>query len=431
MLNIISKTVKKSIDSSRHLNLLGMGQSNRIDIFIIIFLLILIISPFIFINRKSVLREAVSNNVILLLSPYSGELFGSSLIESVLLEFEEEYAGIKIRFVNNELNPDEQPDIFFFDEGDYSSLIRAGSLAELNIFTNNENTQFAIPLVSFMNMLFYNIDILSAAGFDHPPKTRAEYTSYARRVSRGDFDASGAALSLSLNDRHALSRDVLSWIWAGGSNIWQDSGRPYLNTRNIINDLTFLGTLYREGVITPDIFNTTGDMRLDQFARGKVAMMITSTRFIPYLRERMGDSAFGITTIPDAGTGGNYNIDISSIYTGINAACEYLEEAWLFLQFITEKSSQFCAELNAVPGTIADIIPGSYVRIDPFYSKAWDIFETASIIQGFSGNIFTDEYKSIFIEELRMFFENNRTALQTVTAIQNRWDEVTPHDNHH
>jgi len=376
-------------------------------------------------------QSGKAKQVNLYLSSRCEELFTAEIMERLLLEFQEQNPGIKIRI--NTGSADENKgknavpavnDIFVFDEGEFSALVAANSLLELNSFTNYDSgfVQMAIPLVSFMDMLFYNIDILSKAGFDSPPKTRDAFLTYAKTVSGGEFNASGAAISLNPNDRQSLSRDIFSWIWASGGNFWTEEKGPVFNTRPIINDLTFLGILCREGLLAPDIFETTGTQRIEQFAQGKIALMVASARAIPYLRKKMGDEAFGITTIPGSGSGGKYNVNISAIYTGINAESTHPDEAWRFLEFITQKSSLLCAELKAIPGVVSNIIPGDYVQDDFFYSKAWDIFESALIAEGFTGKPHAMEYKASVLEELEIFFNTDRSAQETVNAIQRRWD---------
>jgi ABC-type glycerol-3-phosphate transport system substrate-binding protein len=410
-----SKNMKKSI-----------YYINRIDIFIVIVLLILLITPLI-VNLFS--RAVVEpKQVNLYISVNSNDLFGKELMETLILEFEEQNPDIRLRAVNSA--SEAEPDILFFTEGDYNTLTAADALIELNSFTNYESgtRQMAIPLVSFMDMLFYNIDILSAAGFDHPPKTRDEFTAYARAVLRGKFNAAGYALSLSPNDHQALTRDIFSWIWAAGGNfLTGENDTPFI-TRAITSDISFFGLLNREGLLAPNIFKITGDQRLDEFILGKVAMVTASTREIPYLRAIMGDDAFGVTTIPTPGTGGKYSSSISSIYAGISAYTAYPDEAWSFLAFLAEKSSLLCSELKAVPGIISNIIPGDYVSDDPFYSKAWDIFESSVITEGFSGK-HGEEYEAVFLEELQLFFESNRTVQQTTAAIQKRWDEISANED--
>ncbi len=403
---------------------------SSIDIIIIITLLILTISTLIM--KLPVKKEAEPKQVNLYLSVSGEELFGKELMETLISEFEEKNPDIRLLFAKSgsdsdtDSDTDIEPDILFLIEGDYSALIAENALMELNSFTNYESgtRQMAIPLVSFMDMLFYNIDILTAAGFDHPPRNRDEFIIYARKVSRGNFGAAGYALSLSQNDSQALSRDIFSWIWAAGGGFWPEEGITPTLTRAMTNDLSFFSALNREGVLAPDVFETTGDQRLDSFISGKIAMMIASTRTIPYLRAKMGDNVFGVTTIPSPETGGKYNIGISSIYTGISANTSHPDKAWSFLAFLAEKSPLLCAELKAVPGMVSSIIPGNYVSDDLFYSKAWDIFEASVIAESFSGKPDAQKYETIFLEELRLMFESNHTVLQTTAAIRQRWNEV-------
>ena len=367
-----------------------------------------------------------SKQVNLFISPYYEELFGKKMMETFIREYEEMNPYIKIRFFNKNENLPAELDVLIFDDGDFSSLVSSGSLLELNSYTNYDSgtRQLAIPIVSFMDVLFYNKEILESAGFVRPPKTRDEFISYARTISRGEFNASGAALSLSPDDHLALSRDIFSWIWASGGNFWTGEDKPSLNNRTIMNDITFLGLLNREGILAPGIFETTGEQRIDQFAQGKIALMIASTKAIPYLRHRMGDETFGITTIPDAVNSTQYNINLSSVYFGINSNSTHPDEAWEFLEFLVEKSLLLCAELKAVPGMSLNIIPGDYVRDDSFYSLAWYIFENSFIVEDFSGRPGADQYEAIFMEELQNFFSGSRSAQQMINTVQNRWDTV-------
>jgi ABC-type glycerol-3-phosphate transport system substrate-binding protein len=278
-----------------------------------------------------------------------------------------------------------------------------------------------------MDLFFYNIEILTAVGFDRPPKTRDEFLACAKAVSGiiTVYPSSAVSSVISLAVKDASSRDIFSWIWAGGSDFWQEKNWPVLNTRVVTGDISFFGSLYRENIITPIMLSKTGEQRLEEFAAGRTAMIIASTRDIPWLRERMGENKFGITTIPSSGLSGRYNISLSGIYAGINLNCEHQEEARNFLVFLAGKSRLFCDIFKAVPGVVSDIVLADYIKDDPFYSKAQDIFESSLIVQGFSGKPGAKEYENAFMEELRIFFNNNRTPLETVNAIQKRWDEIS------
>ena len=387
--------------------------------------------------KKNNINEEGPSEITLYLSPRGIDLFGMELIENFILEYEEKNPDIKILIMpavseagtpasDSDDTFQREPDIYFFDEGDFPAFIAGNYLAELNAYTHYDSgtLQLAIPLVSFMDLLFYNIDILAAAGFDSPPKTRDQFLAYVRAVSGGSTGASGFALSLGRDDMRALSRDIFSWIWAAGNSFWADDGSPSLETRSIINDFSFFGSLYREGLLAPEVFNLTGSQRIEQFAQGKIAMMIASAQAIPYLKEKIGDDKFGITIIPSPITEGGYGINISSIYAGMSSASAYPDEAWDFLVFLAEKSSFLCENFKAIPGIAVNIIPGNYVNDDPFYSKAWGIYEFARTVNSFSDKPGAVDYYESFLDELEVFFDSSRTAAQTVTALQQRWNEI-------
>jgi ABC-type glycerol-3-phosphate transport system substrate-binding protein len=423
MLNVYCKNMKKSI----HI-------PERIDIFLIFVLVILIASPFIIRFFFGVYAD--NKQINLFLSPRFEDMFGKELTETLLNEFAEQNPDSRIKvmaFTDEKSSSPREPDILIFDDGDYNTLVAGGLLAKIPSYFFNETDissltadQLAIPLVSFMDMFFYNIEILTAVGFDRPPKTREEFLACARAVSGiiNSYPSTAVSSVLSLALKDSPSRDIFSWIWAGGGDFWQEKNWPVLNTRVITGDISFFGTLYRENILTPVIFNRTGEQRLEEFVAGRTAMIIASTRDIPYLRERMGEYKFGITTIPNSGLSGRYNINLSGIYAGINLYCEHQEEARNFLVFLAGKSKLFCDIFKAVPGMVSDIVLADYIRDDPFYSKARDIFESSVIVQGFSGIPGAVEYENAFMEELRAFFSNNRTPLETVNAIQKRWDET-------
>jgi len=425
IVNVYRKNVKKSI-----------YFSERIDLFVVLSVFVLIITPVIINFAFKPNTGSNKKRTELFLSPRCEELFGRERTKKLLSDFGELNPDLRVKLPNVQDEKEGRgspPDILIFDESDFSGLVADGALMSLEPYSGyeTETPQLAIPLVSFMDLLFYNIDVLKAAGFDRPPKTRDEFLSYAKTVSSGGNAASaaaGAAAGLSPKDRQAVSRDIFSWIWSDGGDFWQAEDMPVINSRPLIADISFFGRLYREGALAPNSFEMTGDQRLEEFAQGKVAMMIASTRAIPYLREKMGDDAFGITTIPGSGVAGKYNIGLSGFYAGIGVSCTHPDKALNFLAFLAEQSPLLCAELKAVPGNVLNFIPGDYVKDDPFYSKARDIFESSEIIRGFSKMPAAEEFETAVREEIQIFFESGRTARETAEAIQRRWDAVLARD---
>jgi multiple sugar transport system substrate-binding protein len=324
-------------------------------------------------------------------------------------------------------------DIVIFDEGRLNSFTRQGLFASLDPYVSvSDSGRRVIPLISFMDLLFYNIDLLKAAGFDRPPKTRAEFLAYARAAAGGNGAAPtgpssraagifGSALALSPGDRRGIHRDIFSWIWAAGAPVIRE-GKPDFKSPAVTETLDFLGQLSREGLLSPGTFGKTGAQKTGEFAQGKIAMMTGSVEDLPFLREQMGDSAFGVTLIPGpAAYAGKPVIGPSFWYAGISAACEYPDDAWAFLSFLAEKSPLLAAQVRAVPGSGDS--PGNYIEEDPLYSKAWDIYAAADVIREFSGFPQADELETIIREELALLFAGKKNAAETSAAIQERWEE--------
>jgi len=405
---------------------------DRIDIFFIILVFILVISPVLFSGVSRLI--AGSRQIDIYLSTRCEDIFGGKTMETLAREFEKQNPNLRIKLLRVPGEKGREPDILFFDESEINGLTSAGALLPIEPFSEVENDvkKPAIPLVSFMDLLFFNIELLQAAGFDRPPKTRDEFLACAKTVSAANngilADAAGAVMALSPLNKQSLYREIFSWIWAAGGNFWQnEDSAPVINTRPLINDFNFLKRLYSEGALSPNSLEMTEEQALEDFARGKIAMMIASTRAIPALREKMGNDAFGITTIPAAGTAGKYGAGLTGIFAGINKNCINSAAARVFLEFLAGKSPVFCAQFKAVPGYAPDSFSGdskNYIKEDPFYAKAWDIFESSVVVLGFLGIPGAQEYENAVREEIQLFFESNITAQETVTAIQRRWDKV-------
>ena len=355
------------------------------------------------------------------------DLLGTETATKLLADYREKNPDIRIELSAAAGEKKNEPDLLFFYDYELSSLLYSETTG-----TKNKTMEPAVPLVSFMNMLFYNIKLLDAAGFNRPPKTRAEFLTWAKAIDAGG-KASGSALGLNSSDREAVSRDIFSWIWAAGGSLWPQTEshqkqKPALNTKNTADIISFLGTLNSDNLLAYGTFIKTGMQRLDEFAQGKIAMIIASTRDIPQLREKMGDGAFGITSVPGAAQQGKNGVKLSHIYAGISASCENPDEARSFLTFLTEQSYVISEGFKAVPGAVSGSSSSyslkDYIIRDPDFFKAWDIFEASEIITGLSGIPNAEEYENVFREELESYFLQKKNTQDTVAAIQNRWAAI-------
>jgi ABC-type glycerol-3-phosphate transport system substrate-binding protein len=369
-------------------HLAGSKKGRRlIDGFLIAAAVVVLV--FIIANRVTrTIEEA--KRVDLSISSQYRDFFGNDTVNALIREFEEKNPGRRIQ----EAAPDEQADIVFFDDGGFNGM---ASNSYLHVET----------LVSFMDLFFYNIDILKAVNLDRPPKTRAEFLAAARAVAKNDTEPPpqekvfSFALGLNPADTMALRRDFYPWVWANGGNI------PPLGTseenatlpRAHTDIIAFFEQLNREELLAPGSFEKTGKQRLEEFAEGKIAMIAASARDIPFVLQNIDGITFGITTIPSASQG-KTRLGLLNIYAGINSACTVPDEARLCLSFFAEKSQVLAESLGAVPGSFPIAFPGEYITEDSLYSKAWDIFEAADIVGYKPNRLFEAEIDRIIREKL-------------------------------
>jgi len=365
------------------------------DIFLIIFavivLTVFIIGRF---NKRPFVPEKTGINI----SSRFMEIFGEETAALITCEFEEQNPHMKINWI--EKNDETEADIVFFDDNEFGNLKKEAALSSLDPYMysgDHSEVQLALPLVSFMDLFYYNIDILSGAGRIRPPKTRAETLDTARAVNR---QKNAFPLALGFGEVNSEPRyyeqmrsDIFPWIWADGQEILNGNSLSL----NSLNTITFFGQLYRDDLLAPGIFEKTGEQRIEEFAEGKIAMMAASSRYIQYLQKK--EINFNITAIPANSTGKN-RLGTTKIYAGISAQCLQPDNAWIFLNLIAGKNQILAQTLKAVPGSYPVSIPCDYIYEDEMLSKAWEIFEAAEIIEYNSANPDAEEISGLVWEKI-------------------------------
>ncbi|MDR1802680.1 MAG: extracellular solute-binding protein [Treponema sp.] len=330
-------------------------------------------------------------------------------------EFEALHSGIKVT-INYRAYEDLRRDIFSSGEtpppGDLIALdpLWAPELLGMEIIEED------ITFLSFIDVLYYNVDILKSAGFSRPPKNRSEFLDYARTLAGRKEILPGYVLGLALgeNSTRGIYDDIFPWIWATGIRLIND-GSPVVNSRQVVESLAFLAALNSEGLIAPDAFRADAARKLEHFITGEVAFMIAPTLYIAQVRERMGDEAFGITSVPGPDNYfGRPFFAAPGWAFAVHSESQRKEEARLFAEFLAGKAAAFPEQTGAVPGN------GFSPTRDPFYSKVWDIAITGESARDFAGLPWT-EMEAVFREELISLFAGSTSPAQAAAAIQERW----------
>ena len=347
-------------------------------------------------------------------------------------------------------NPD-TADVFALDPLWVTELLEMGVIE--NAWAEEPRFDPKVPILSFINVLYYNIEVLKDAGFIHPPKTRNEFMACAKVLGTANHDAAAGkkiyALAMGAGSSRGIYDDIYPWIWAAGVQLIRD-GKQIINSRVLAENLSFLAALNSEGFIVPGAFQADSQKKLEDFISGKAAFMIAPISNIAIVRERMGEEAFGISSIPlpdqlqtarRSSSQENYSqkpFFASSAWTvGVNSASPHKEEAILFASFLSGKAAFLSEKAKAVPGAASPAaVSGTpddsrangrsssfSFLIDPFYSKAWDIAIAGENARDFDGLPWS-ELEEIFKEKLRELFEGKSTAAAAAQAIQTEWKKI-------
>lgn len=359
----------------------------------------------------ALLRFGTTKNVIhakiprIVFTQWWEDYLEKDTLQKLINEFEETHKGIEV--VLSSVSYEDLEKGLFGSGGTKNEQMLSGDLIALDMLwvpelLKNETIEgewaenplqncFDAPLLSFINVLYYNIDSLREAGFSRPPKDRSEFIIYARALTDKEKDHWG--LAMGLNSSQGIYNDIFPWIWSAGASLIKD-GKPELSSRPVIESLSFLSTLKNEGLITPNALFTGDENKLEDFISRKAAFMIAPASDIEYVRKRMGDEAFGITSvpIPDNYTGKIYNATLGWTL-GINKTSVYKKEAELLANFLAVKLSERAVSMQVNSSR------------DPFFSKVWDITITGENAQDFKGlpwnelaEVFREEFSFLYAE---------------------------------
>ncbi|MDR2535941.1 MAG: extracellular solute-binding protein [Treponema sp.] len=418
----------------------------------IVAVLVLLLSNTVKIGKKKVIK---ANSVTLVFSQWWQDELEYRVLETLIAEFEKTHPGVTVKLDNRSYHEMEDlilnglndkiagftenfftADILALDSRWLYGLIQNDMLEPLTRYkeasdfipalqpTGQENLydEWTFPLVSFMAPLFYNIDVLSAAGFDRPPKNRTDLIRYAREITDPAAGRYGIGLSLSQGDPHGVYLDIYSWIWASGTVII-NQGKPNFTAPEVVDTLEFLNNLYNEKILAPESFSKSREQKLEEFITGKIGMMIASVQDIEIIRKRMGDRGFGITTIPGPDVYlGKPAFGLTNWYAGISRESKHKALAWEFVDFLAKQSPLLAAGSHAVPGSGNGL--EEYLKGDSFYSKAYNIYEGGNGIQEFTGYPAVHVLDFIVREEVYNMLHWNQSAQTTAETIQQRWEEV-------
>lgn len=157
-----------------------------------------------------------------------------------------------------------------------------------------DGTVWAIPDLASARALYYNKDILEAAGVE-VPTTWDELTAACEAIKAYDDSIYPWGIDMTTDEGQAA---FSYYTWNNGGGFVDENGDWALNSDKNVEALNFAVGLVNDGYTNSDPANETRYDLQDMFGAGKVAMMIGPNNIPTYLSDGGYDINYDVTTIP-------------------------------------------------------------------------------------------------------------------------------------
>ena len=180
-----------------------------------------------------------------------------------------------------------------------------GDAAHFSTFFQDAATHdgqaYGVPLFRGQGALFYNTDMLAAAGLDGPPMTMADYTAYAEAMTQrddgGEPTVSGWSLRLSGGGQGIAEKFWINLFQFGGNVLVQteDGGwvSDYANEAGRLALGQYLDNLYSANTVSIEMAADA-----EAFQRGQTAMFIRESWVIGDTASKAPDLNYATVPLP-------------------------------------------------------------------------------------------------------------------------------------
>ncbi len=208
---------------------------------------------------------------------------------------------------------------------------------------------YALPTTVDSLSMYYNQNLLNAAGIARPPRTWQEFQRAIEQLTKvtriGTIEQSGAAIGTAGNVNRAP--DILQLLMMQSGLALID---PKTNTIDVAGEigeraLTFYTDFSNKSkkVYTWDL---SQDYSIDSFAEGETAMMFNYSWHIPTIRAKNPRLQFAVAPMPQIGDSNPSQYKSLANYWpyAVSPNSKAPSAAWAFVRFMT--NSDMSAEIN-------------------------------------------------------------------------------------
>lgn len=288
--------------------------------------------------------------------------------------------------------------------------------------------QYAMPCNMNLVALYYNKELLSAAGYDTPPATYSEMIEIARATTALNEDGTLATLGFPawpLNNY----RDNMLYAF-GGNWIDAETLQPSADAPgNLLMLQAFYDYVSEFGANNVSVFTSSGKTNdpTDPFLSGKQALRIDGPWTSGYFEPLGLDVDWGITYLPTPDDQpelkGRQPISCSTLYIPSTAKCK--QGAWEFMKYLLSDEGQtrlFISNQN-FPARMSLYQSEAYrssLSVADFFAE----MAANENLVGMPNYTESTEYTTAINEEIELCFNLEQTPEKTIENIAQIADEI-------
>ncbi len=165
-----------------------------------------------------------------------------------------------------------------------------------------DGTVWAIPDLASARAMYYNVDILEAAGVE-VPTTWDELKAACEKIKEYDPEIYPWGIDMTTDEGQAA---FAYYIWNNGGDFTDADGNWTLNSAENVEAIEYAISLVKDGLTNSDPATDTRYGLQDMFGTGKVAMMIGPNSIPTYIQEGGSTINYAFAAIPT--NGGNPSV---------------------------------------------------------------------------------------------------------------------------
>lgn len=233
-----------------------------------------------------------------------------------------------------------------------------------------------IPLSLDTMALYWNRDLLNAAGVSEPPKTWTDFQNAVKKMTKADAAAeivqSGAGIGS--NENVSRGTDILSLLMMQNGTVMTDEQGfptfdrmpPGVGERAMPPGAE--ATVFYTDFANPNkevyTWNDKQPNSLDAFVTGKAAMFLGYNYQLPTIRARAPKLKFGISPAPQIPGNPEKNFANYWLYS-VSKKSKHVGLAWDFVQFMTtEKEAKKYLDVTKRPTALRSLISAQAEDLD-------------------------------------------------------------------